>query len=170
MRMSSNHTEKKNSTSDPNSSKRISGQRHQSDPTQGSTEAVIAAAALAAEQHGHHIEPDLFSILSSMHLTNQQSVGAGSSTNQTQVISMPHPVIVASRKRKILDGGHGSVNGSGAGKMNGMRPPAHRRTSDDDEDVNINLQTPHCSQSGMLYYKRCMYNVLKSNALIMWCF
>ena len=161
MRMAANnHTEKKNSaehhhhhghhhpTASGNSKNR-NGQRHQSDPTQGSTEAVIAAAVAAEHGGQHHIEPDLFSILSSMHLNNQlNSNGSLLGGGGPQVINMPHPVIVTSRKRKILDGGHGSgINGNGAGKMNGMRPPAHRRTSDDDDEAP--LQTPQCSQSGM---------------------
>ena len=156
--------------------RRISGHRHSSDPTQGGAVASeverLAAAALAAEQHGvvgplgPHIDADLFSILNSMHLTNQQmsAIGApnqtgsgggvgghvpgGGSTGAPQnVINMPLPVIVASRKRKILEN---SINGSGPGKLNGMRPPAHRRTSDDDDEAP--LQTPQCSQSGRNFF------------------
>ena len=158
------------------SNRRISGHRHSSDPTQGgavaSEVATLAAAALAAEQNGvvgplgPHIDADLFSILNSMHLTNQQMSagmvnnqmgsgggahpGGGSGSGGPQnVINMPLPVIVASRKRKILEN---SISGSGPGKLNGMRPPAHRRTSDDDDEAP--LQTPQCSQSGrhLLYF------------------
>ena len=162
MRMAANnHTEKKNSAehhhhpSASGNSNNRNGLRHQSDPTHGSTEAGIAAAV--AEHGHHHIEPDLFSILSSMHLNNQLNSNGSLGVGGPQVINMPHPVIVTSRKRKILDGGHGSgINGNGAGKMNGMRPPAHRRTSDDDDEAP--LQTPQCSQSGMYLNILCIEN------------
>ena len=62
---------------------------------------------------------------------------------------MPHPGLVASRKRKILDGGgHGGFSGNGSGKMNGTRNPAHRRASEDEDEAP--LQTPQCSQSGTI--------------------
>ena len=131
-------TDSKRSESVGNSSnsKRISGQRHLSDP----------AAYDPGEPHGQHgnQDPDLFAILSSMHLTNQLNSQGGQST--AQIMAMPHPVLVASRKRKILDGGgHGGFSGGGSGKINGTRHPAHRRNSDEEEAP---LQTPNCSQSG----------------------
>jgi hypothetical protein len=87
-------------------------------------------------------EPDLFSILSSMHLTNQMGGGQGG--------AVTHPVLVASRKRKILDAGNGSSWSGGSGKINGMKPPAMRRNSDTDEEEEPQLQTPQCSQTGII--------------------
>ena len=92
-------TDSKRSESVGNSSnsKRISGQRHLSDP----------AAYDPGEPHGQHgnQDPDLFAILSSMHLTNQLNSLGNQSTTAQIISAMPHPVLVASRKRKILDGG-----------------------------------------------------------------
>ena len=69
-------TDSKRSESVGNSSnsKRISGQRHLSDP----------AAYDPGEPHGQHgnQDPDLFAILSSMHLTNQLNSLGGQSTAQ----------------------------------------------------------------------------------------
>lgn len=129
--------------------RRISGQRHLSDPIPGYEEQELLQQQ--RQQHGsggHHNEPtcqdpDLFSILNSMHLSNQLTAASA------QIMAMPHPVVVQSRKRKILDErGHG-FNGSGSGKLNGTRNPAHRRNSDDDEEAG--LHTPQCSQSGKLF-------------------
>ena len=121
--------------------KRVTGQRHFSDPTEH--------ANTDHHHHTHHSQdPDLFSILSSMHLTNHIQ------TNTTATaVTMPHPVLVASRKRKILDGGV-TFSGGGSGKINGMRHPAHRRGSDDD-DIEAPLQTPQCSQSGIDSFPFC---------------
>ena len=137
-----------------NSSKRLSGQRHLSDPA-ASYEAAGEASTSNGGQHqggllGQHAgqDPDLFAILSSMHLTNQLNSLAGGQVNAAQLLAMPHPVLVASRKRKILDaGGHSGFSGGVSGKINGTRHPAHRRNSDEEEAP---LQTPNCSQSGQL--------------------
>ena len=120
----------------PEAKRVTGGQRHFSDPTEQHAD---------PHQHPQHQDPDLFSFLSSMHLTNQIQ------TNTTATaVTMPHPVMVASRKRKILDGGgHGGFGSGGSGKINGMRHPVHRRGSGDD-DIEAPLQTPQCSQSGML--------------------
>ena len=115
--------------------RRSNGQRHNSDPSE-------VEAIHHGQQHGHQ-DPDLFAILGSMHLTNQLQGLASTSIpiSGTSTSAMPHPVVIASRKRKILDAG-------GSGKMNGgTRHPHHRRNSDLDDDNN--LQTPQCSQSGI---------------------
>ena len=117
---------------------RNNGQRHNSDPEDQPTHH-------SGTHPQQHQDPDLFAILGSMHLTNQlqnlQSTSVPISASSTLTSNMPHPVVIASRKRKILDAG-------GSGKMNGgTRHPHHRRNSDIDDDNN--LQTPQCSQSGM---------------------
>ena len=117
---------------------RNNGQRHNSDPEDHQPHHT-------ANHHQQHQDPDLFAILGSMHLTNQlQNLQSTTSipltAASTLTSNMPHPVVIASRKRKILDAG-------GSGKMNGgTRHPHHRRNSDLDDDNN--LQTPQCSQSG----------------------
>lgn len=110
-------------------------------------------AAAEQQQDEHHnnagggqSNEDLFSFLSAMHLSGQ----AGNNVQQQQQTTVVHhvPVVVTSRKRKILDHGgpQGSQGGGGSGKLNGMRPPALRRGSDDEDEAP--LQTPQCSQSG----------------------
>ena len=119
---------------------RSNGQRHNSDPSEAANDHLVGHH----HQHQqHHQDPDLFAILGSMHLTNQLQGLASTSIpiSGTSTSAMPHPVVIASRKRKILDAG-------GSGKMNGgTRHPHHRRNSDLDDDNN--LQTPQCSQSGI---------------------
>ena len=118
---------------------RNNGQRHNSDPEDHQPHHT------ANHHQQQHQDPDLFAILGSMHLTNQlQNLQSTTSipltAASTLTSNMPHPVVIASRKRKILDAG-------GSGKMNGgTRHPHHRRNSDLDDDNN--LQTPQCSQSG----------------------
>ena len=111
-------------------------------------------------QQDHYNQVDLFAILSSMHLNNQLNMsstgnnqgsatsGLGNSGSSGQILAMPHPILVASRKRKILDGGHGGFNGGGSGKISGQRHPLHRRDSHEEEEAP--LQTPNCSQSGKI--------------------
>ena len=121
--------------------------RHLSDPVPGEQEILLHQEQRhVSGDHPQH-EHDLFSILSSMHLTNHIT-GNHTASHSQQIMAMPHPVVVASRKRKILDGGgHGGFSGGGsAGKLNGTRHPALRRNSDDDDEAP--LQTPQCSQSG----------------------
>ena len=95
----------------------------------------------------HHSvqESDLFSFLSNMHLSG------GSNSNSSITSGQIHPAaaaqVLASRKRKFLDQGGGAHLGSGnnSGKLFGaMRPPSHRRNSDEEAP----LHTPQCSQSG----------------------
>ena len=125
--------------------RRSNGQRHNSDPSE--VAATNDPLAGQHQQHGHQ-DPDLFAILGSMHLTTNQLQGLTSSSipisSGSSTSAMPHPVVIASRKRKILDAG-------GSGKMNGgARHPHHRRNSDLDDDNN--LQTPQCSQSGIFQF------------------
>ena len=91
-------------------------------------------------QHNNPHEADLFSFLSAMHLSGGNGGGVG----------QMHPAaaqVLASRKRKFLDQGGGAHlgSGSGSGKLfGGMRPPSHRRNSDEEAP----LHTPQCSNSG----------------------
>ncbi len=128
----------------------------------------------------HSQDVDLYSILSGMGHLSAGGGGGGGGHQAHQVAAAAHAAAAAaayahhqhpnphSRKRKFLEQhGAGGGPGGGSGKMNGMKPPFLRRSSEDeDEAQSVALHTPQCSQSGYADEEDRHHHAMESAATV----